>query len=186
MNSQRTFFSQYNLCNEKWPVACNVMTKFRIFLSRGRKPRNRIGVCSIISRFPWLLFPLMQVLLSWGKFLLSRGYSSCCVVVTGKTYTWGNLVCNLLSVSIFLTICFCFIRVFSRAGALCLQDIQLQLYYAITDQILHSSYPPSKDLTQLVEDLHKRYYSIPSIPKSVSGFQSTDCGFMYPVTHSLK
>ena len=48
------------------------------------------------------------------------------------------------------------------------QDIQLQVFYAIVDQVLHSQSPPSADTVQLVEDLHKQYYSLPHVPNTVS------------------
>ena len=56
---------------------------------------------------------------------------------------------------------------FTVTSRVSLQDMQLQVYYSVTDQMLHGSLDASADLGKLVHDLQRSYYSVPPVPNTV-------------------
>uniref|UniRef100_A0A8C4QSE9 Mitochondrial intermediate peptidase b n=1 Tax=Eptatretus burgeri TaxID=7764 RepID=A0A8C4QSE9_EPTBU len=45
-------------------------------------------------------------------------------------------------------------------------DMQVQVYYAILDQLYHGEHPLNKSTTQILQETQERYYGIPHIPNT--------------------
>ena len=48
------------------------------------------------------------------------------------------------------------------------QDLQLQVFYAILDQVYHGEEIPGKTTTEIMEEIQNKYYSLPYISGTVS------------------
>ena len=61
----------------------------------------------------------------------------------------------------------CFLNRYSLFISL-LQDMQLQVFYSIMDQLFHNQESPVTDTVTILKEVQNKYYGLPYVPGTVS------------------